>query len=131
MLWNMKGIQNMKVMEQCLRICDVKMVFLLLMQGTRKGFARQRGNFILAKNGPLRVNIFPNPNKGQFVVEINEKDTQTSVNVKIKNILGYQLIELQSFSNKIPIDMSPYSRGIYLIEIETANQKTILQSIKQ
>lgn len=36
MLWNMKEAKNMKVMEQCLRICGVRMVFLLLMQATRK-----------------------------------------------------------------------------------------------
>ena len=42
--------------------------------------------------------------------------------LKLKNLLGGSLKEIDTFGNKLKMDCSNFSKGIYLLEINTENK---------
>ncbi len=72
----------------------------------------------------FEVNIFPNPNNGQFTLEINSAASQEVI-VEIRTILG-QVVQTTSLitNNKHTIDVGNVESGIYLVIITASNQLT-------
>lgn len=70
------------------------------------------------------VNIYPNPTKGRFILEI-EGTNEQNINLRITNVNG-QLIQSESLEvrrgmNKFEFDLSTRAKGIYFIEITNDN----------
>jgi len=68
----------------------------------------------------LKFQVFPNPNNGQFTIEVHNTP-QPELNLEIFNILGEKVIErnLISLNNDLKIDVSLSDRGIYFIKLQT------------
>lgn len=65
--------------------------------------------------------VYPNPTKGQFVLDLNIKD-RSNLSIKIADIYGKELFEEQikfsSGRNLKQIDFSNYPTGVYIIQIQ-------------
>jgi hypothetical protein len=68
--------------------------------------------------------IYPNPNKGQFTLEINSPRIN-QYNIRIFNSLGESVwsknVKLQS-NNKEKINLSALSKGVYIIYLQTSRE---------
>ncbi|MBL0342033.1 MAG: S8 family serine peptidase [Bacteroidetes bacterium] len=77
-----------------------------------------------------KVDVFPNPGKGEFMVNIQTKTGETT-SFKVFDLKGSVIsemnINLNKGINKIPINISDKNKGIYLLEI---NSESINSTIK-
>lgn len=70
------------------------------------------------------IKLYPNPNKGEFVIEINNKAENTVV---VTDLTGRVLVNTSSRNEKISIDLSNYSNGVYYVKINTEVIKVVKQ----
>lgn len=75
-----------------------------------------------------RVNIYPNPSNGNFIVEgaFGEKAM-----AKILDVTGKTVTTVEINSNKQNIDLSAFGNGVYFVEIANGNQKAMFKVFKQ
>ena len=80
------------------------------------------------------IKVYPNPNTGQFILEMNIPETQ-DIKLSIINMLGQQvysekLNKIQGSYQK-QIDISTYSKGIYNLQLlgdkMLVNKKIIIE----
>ncbi len=67
------------------------------------------------------INIYPNPNNGNFIIE----GAEVNANLIILNLLGKQIINQKISSIKTEIDLSNSSNGIYFIQISSEKESII------
>jgi hypothetical protein len=74
--------------------------------------------------------IKPNPTKGHF--EIVNKEYKGSLTVKITDIFG-NIIFLKEYeqNDKAHFDLSNFSNGLYILEIDAENQNLFFKIVKQ
>lgn len=81
-------------------------------------------NFNKVKSADI-VKIYPNPNKGNFYLDIDVKEAQ-NVNIEIKSITGQTVYSesqfIQSNGDVIRMNIDNLQIGIYLINTKTNNQ---------
>lgn len=77
----------------------------------------------LAENNS-QINIFPNPNNGQFTIYSN--DTELKKTVEIYNSLGALIKSLQLSTTDTIVDMGNEPNGLYIIKI--INDKKMIQA---
>lgn len=70
----------------------------------------------------LPFTIFPNPSTGSFTIELNNAMPAT---VEIYNLLGSRIkqIVIPENTNQYKLDLSGYSKGIYMLNILSENTK--------
>lgn len=90
----------------------------------------------ILKDPPLITNItaYPNPAKNSLHLKFNcIKNTECQIKIHGLNgaVLYNKSINTQSGINHKNIDISPYSRGIYLMNITTNNQMKTITFIKE
>jgi len=73
------------------------------------------------------VNIFPNPATENINVETNSK---TELSLEIINLLGQRITSI-SFKEKTTVDISYFSKGIYILKIKSDNETLIKRFIKE
>ena len=70
----------------------------------------------------LNVAIYPNPNIGIFYIDF-EKEITSKTTIEIYNMIGQQLYNVEVIDGKnVPLDISNYPNGNYLIKIINKNQ---------
>lgn len=67
------------------------------------------------------MNIYPNPNNGEFVLELNGSTNEVKESlVSIYNLMGQHVFEKQVMSNgKQTIDVSTLTNGTYLVKVNS------------
>lgn len=60
------------------------------------------------------VSVYPNPNRGKFIIEIN--NTQNA-KIEIYNISGQLIYQKQTVQSRTEIDLNVHSKGIYFIKV--------------
>jgi hypothetical protein len=71
----------------------------------------------------IKVEVFPNPNSGQFTVRINEHSGNYSLTVL--NLIGQKVFETKIERQNSFVNISELPRGIYTLLISGANEKLI------
>lgn len=71
--------------------------------------------------------IYPNPNKGQFTIELN--NTATESTIEIYDLMGKKVWSKISLENKLEIDISNQPKGIYLVKVVNENQVKVQKII--
>jgi hypothetical protein len=66
----------------------------------------------------LTLNIYPNPTTGIIKIEINAK-VDGEVEIAVHNIVGEELLRKLSTSNNLSLDISKFSRGVYILQMTT------------
>jgi len=70
--------------------------------------------------------IYPNPNKGKFIIELTNKTTESTI--EIYDLMGKKVWSKVSSENKLEIDISNQPKGIYLVKVVSENN-VIIQKI--
>ena len=75
-------------------------------------------------NQPIVVNLFPNPSKGHFFVDV-QNDELSDISITVTDVLGKTVYQFNKQSitklDKFKIDISIESNGIYFVKITTGN----------
>ncbi len=70
------------------------------------------------------IKLYPNPSKGEFVIEINNKSVNTVV---VTDLTGRVLVNTTTQNEKTNIDLSNYANGVYYVKINTEVIKVVKQ----
>jgi hypothetical protein len=71
------------------------------------------------------VLIFPNPVSDLLTIARNDHDG-TEVTIRVVDMVGKELYVGSSFNNTIQIDMSSYSKGMYILRLENKEDRTVI-----
>ncbi len=78
------------------------------------------------------INIYPNPNNGQFTLSINARDN-ANLSIEISNILGEMIYSerLNGFSGAFTrqLDMKDHGSGIYFVSFKTPQSEVVKKVI--
>jgi hypothetical protein len=70
------------------------------------------------------IKFYPNPATTFINIEL-QRAMQKNASFQVYNFLGKKVIELQNVANKTRIDLSNYSRGIYIYQLKDKSGKII------
>lgn len=90
------------------------------------GTSTKNGGMFITNTGLDQINnenlfsIYPNPSKGIFELS-NNLSVKEYFNLKVTDINGKVIIEKNQIQTKELIDMTGYSKGIYIVRISGAN----------
>ena len=73
------------------------------------------------EDSKFNLKLFPNPTSQSFMIK-NEGKVDTYDQVKVYNLEGKLLLQLNQFSIRNSIDMTSFSKGIYIIEVTVNNE---------
>jgi PKD repeat protein len=73
------------------------------------------------------VSIYPNPAKEEVSIESQEEN----FTARIFNGLGQQVQIVQSNTGKSTVDLSKYSKGVYIVEVQSSKNTTRRKLIKE
>lgn len=99
----------------------------------RQGFQQPpiRIEVILDSNSTLNASVFPNPIETFITVRFLE-ELKLLINVVIYDIAGRVILNTSKKpTNSFNLDMSPYSSGVYLLNISSGNRKFSARLIKK
>ncbi|NNM94176.1 MAG: T9SS type A sorting domain-containing protein [Bacteroidia bacterium] len=79
------------------------------------------------------MTVKPNPNNGQFMLQINSKDTnKAQVNyIYIYNTIGQLLYQTTGAQNTINLNIVNYPAGLYLIRVQSGNNSWCKKVVKE
>lgn len=72
------------------------------------------------------INVYPNPNNGEFVIEMS-----VPLKVSVINSLGQLITEQQLVKGKNKITLTQEARGIYFVELTSERQTKTVKMLKQ
>lgn len=83
------------------------------------------------ENGTLSgVNIYPNPTSNNLTIELGVLSTE--VNLTLTSVEGKIVYQENNVSdNKVSVDMSSNSKGIYFLRVEANNQYKVYKVVKE
>jgi hypothetical protein len=79
---------------------------------------------IPSSNTARFVKFYPNPATTFINIEV-QRSLLRSSSFQVYNFLGRKVIEMQDLANKTRIDLTGYSRGIYIYQLKDKNGKII------
>ena len=76
------------------------------------------------------VSIFPNPTADQIALDLSQIDS--AVDIRLFNLSGQEVLEYSRIANQsnLIIDLSDHPSGIYFLQVEDGNQRTVKKVIK-
>ena len=77
---------------------------------------------------PTPINLYPNPNNGQFILQMDEQSPQVGI-ITIYNPYGQQIYQQPieaGFSQKL-LDLGPVPAGMYLLEFRNETTQRIVK----
>jgi len=82
------------------------------------------------KNNALNaIGIYPNPNNGNFVIDFGNMTGKVSI--KVISLLGEEVYSANvSATDKLPVDMSAYQNGVYVVQINNNSSIATKRIIK-
>jgi PKD repeat protein len=75
------------------------------------------------------ITIFPNPTSGRFTIGFVKGYIPAMYDIRITNVLGQILYQSSAHGSETVIDISSFTKGQYLISIQTGNQVAIKKLI--
>lgn len=81
-------------------------------------------------NEIFNISIFPNPNNGQFNIQLSE-DEELPTSISIQNILGQVVLTRDVTSNNTQVDLNEAPKGIYMLLINYKQYTITKKIIKQ
>lgn len=75
----------------------------------------------------LELNIYPNPNKGQFFIEGFQSNEQ--VRVQVYNAMGAMIMEEFPTAERLSIDLGNVAAGIYYVKVFEKNELSLTEKV--
>ncbi len=99
---------------------------ILMMLLSLAGLSQDRPSEMAAPsaNTARFVKFYPNPATTFINIEFQRGLLKSSI-FQVYNFLGRKIIELHDINNKTRIDLTSYSRGIYIYQLKDRNGKII------
>ena len=71
----------------------------------------------------LMVSVYPNPNSGVFTIDM--KNNRNAAVIKVFSVLGEEVKRMHyTGRNNITVDLSKQPKGVYYVQISTAEKTT-------
>jgi hypothetical protein len=77
---------------------------------------------LLPDSEPKIVKFYPNPATNFITFEVDKESSKT-YNLQIFNFLGKKVLDLIDVSSKTIVNLSDFTRGIYIFQLKEANGK--------
>jgi hypothetical protein len=74
------------------------------------------------------LNVYPNPNNGEFTIELNNGLNKT---VQVFDISGREVSFQTSSNDKMGVNLSNYANGIYYVKVKSDNGVEVIKIVKQ
>ena len=74
------------------------------------------------------INIYPNPNNGEFTVELNNGINKK---ISITDLSGKVILSANTSDNKINFNLNKFAVGMYYVKIQSGNITEVLKVVKQ
>ncbi len=71
-------------------------------------------------NSGITFNIYPNPNNGQFVIELNNVKKENYL-VEVRNIIGQLIYTKEIAQTSFRVNLSEHNPGVYFLSISNAS----------
>ncbi|HEY4786689.1 MAG TPA: T9SS type A sorting domain-containing protein [Bacteroidales bacterium] len=81
--------------------------------------------------GDKKILIYPNPTKGQLLIEIQGYDKEDKTLLYLYNLSGNLMINSVITENSIPLDLSGYSPGTYILKLTLGNKTSEWKIVKE
>ncbi len=79
-----------------------------------------------------KVTVYPNPTQGEVFVSISRGEEDAVSEISVFTDSGQFLVNLKTTGNTtLPVDLSSYPSGIYLIDFQQGKNKSFYKIIKQ
>ena len=72
--------------------------------------------------------IYPNPTSNQVVISV-QNSTDTIETIRLMDVLGKVVLQKEVQQNQATLDLSKLSKGVYMVEIKTENQFTVVKKL--
>lgn len=72
--------------------------------------------------------IYPNPTSNQVVITV-QNSTDTIETIRLMDVLGKLVLQKEVLQNQATLDLSKLSKGVYMVEITTENQFTVVKKL--
>jgi hypothetical protein len=79
-------------------------------------------------SGLSGLNVYPNPNTGNFVIELNNGAEKA---IEISDVTGRMILSDKTTEASLSVDISGYANGVYYVKIESAHHVEVVRIIKQ
>jgi photosystem II stability/assembly factor-like uncharacterized protein len=95
------------------------------------------GNTGIARNfdSPGDVNLYPNPNKGMFILQLNNIKGTEKVSYSVYNLLAQKIYQgtvmLRNGSAEETVDISAYMPGIYILTVQAGDKQLVQKMVKE
>ena len=73
-----------------------------------------------------RWGVYPNPNNGDFYIELHQPSR-----VRVMNVLGQKIFDFNLTAGKHPVSLDNNAKGIYFIQLELGTKIQIVKVIKE
>jgi hypothetical protein len=84
-----------------------------------------------ANMSEYKIIVYPNPTKGQLMIEVKGCDDQNKAIFTLYNLQGSQLQKIVAGIEETPLDMTNYPSGYYLLRVYFDNKAVEYKIIKQ
>ena len=74
------------------------------------------------------VNIYPNPNKGEFTVEFNN---QIENSVVVMDVTGRVVSQFNNITDNVEVNINHLAAGIYYVKVVSANGVDVMKVVKE
>lgn len=81
--------------------------------------------------GNKKIIVHPNPTKGQLLVEIQGYEKETESSLYLYNLSGKLLKTVSPANANVPLDMSQFPAGIYILKIKLGEEVSEWKIIKE
>ncbi|TND08276.1 MAG: hypothetical protein FD123_2418 [Bacteroidetes bacterium] len=81
----------------------------------------------------LLLNLYPNPNNGEFTVELLQEPNTEDLVLEVYDMMGKKVFtkSVSASQRKWQIDLSQYEKGIYLLKASSAGQEVMTRIVIQ
>jgi uncharacterized repeat protein (TIGR01451 family) len=82
-------------------------------------------------NTSVSFSMYPNPGMGKYIIELKGKQLKSGSMIEVYNLIGANVLSIQTSVVKNEIDISSQPKGVYFVKISTAEGVFTERLIKQ
>ena len=77
------------------------------------------------------ITLFPNPTKGQLLVEITHLDKVKKSSIEVYSLEGVSIFHQDNIRDQTQIDLSDYPAGTYILKINLGDNQSVWKIVRE